>query len=218
MIQPGRTPTLFTRPSGTFESAPARLSSTSGSPGGNPQYFDFFFALNVIGVTLDNWLNSRFVTRLGYRSMRGLGAVSLFACSRYLPARSANPTRVRGRALIRLSRLAPLLPFGNWLPALVKTRIRDKLPHAGARDEQHSQKVHRKRPGFLLSPDHIFPDWRTWPRKLSNKGDVTGKKVKMRSKKHSNGETTNKKGDYCKGDGPGTTTQGCGLAGTIQLK
>ncbi len=46
--------------------------------GVNPQYFGFFFALNVIGLTLGNWLNSRHVTRLGYRRLLGIGtAVSL---------------------------------------------------------------------------------------------------------------------------------------------
>lgn len=40
----------------------------------NPQYFGFFFAINVIGLTLGNWLNSRYVTRLGYRRLLGIGA------------------------------------------------------------------------------------------------------------------------------------------------
>src|SRR5699024_3196706 len=31
-----------------------------------PEYFGFFFALNVIGLTLCNWLNSRFVAHFGY--------------------------------------------------------------------------------------------------------------------------------------------------------
>lgn len=42
--------------------------------GVNPQYFGFFFALNVIGLTLGLWLNTRFVILLGYRRMLGVGA------------------------------------------------------------------------------------------------------------------------------------------------
>lgn len=56
--------------------------------GVNPQYFGFLFAVNVIGLTLGNWLNSRFVTRLGYRRLMGagivvsaLGVAALLACA-----------------------------------------------------------------------------------------------------------------------------------------
>jgi DHA1 family bicyclomycin/chloramphenicol resistance-like MFS transporter len=55
--------------------------------GVDPQYFGFFFALNVIGLTLGNWLNSRYVTRLGYRRLLGfgvglsaIGALALLIC------------------------------------------------------------------------------------------------------------------------------------------
>lgn len=54
----------------------------------NPQYFGFLFAVNVIGLTFGNWLNSHYVTRLGYRRLLGggvavslLGALALLACS-----------------------------------------------------------------------------------------------------------------------------------------
>lgn len=53
-----------------------------------PQYFGLLFGLNVIGLTLGNWLNSRYVTTLGSRSLLGigsavslLGALILLACS-----------------------------------------------------------------------------------------------------------------------------------------
>lgn len=39
----------------------------------DPAYFGLFFAVNVIGLTLGNWLNSRFVDRLGYLPMLGIG-------------------------------------------------------------------------------------------------------------------------------------------------
>src|SRR5699024_7196904 len=43
-----------------------------------PEYFGFFFALNVIGLTLCNWLNSRFVAHFGYLYLLGIGiAVSV---------------------------------------------------------------------------------------------------------------------------------------------
>lgn len=42
--------------------------------GVDPQYFGFYFALNVIGITAGNYLNSQLVMRLGYRRMLGLGA------------------------------------------------------------------------------------------------------------------------------------------------
>ncbi|HET7268318.1 MAG TPA: Bcr/CflA family multidrug efflux MFS transporter [Oleiagrimonas sp.] len=44
----------------------------------SPQYFGLFFGLNVIGLVLGNWLNSRYVMRLGTRRLLGIGsAVSL---------------------------------------------------------------------------------------------------------------------------------------------
>lgn len=56
--------------------------------GVNPEYFGFVFAVNVIGLTLGNWLNSRYVTRFGYHKLLGvgtsisvLGAVALLVCA-----------------------------------------------------------------------------------------------------------------------------------------
>lgn len=56
--------------------------------GVKPVYFGFFFALNVVGLTLGNWLNSRFVGQLGYLRMLGIGTglsavgvLALLACS-----------------------------------------------------------------------------------------------------------------------------------------
>ncbi|HET7369381.1 MAG TPA: MFS transporter, partial [Gammaproteobacteria bacterium] len=40
----------------------------------DPQYFGFYFGLNVVGMLIGNYLNGRLVTRLGYRRMLGLGA------------------------------------------------------------------------------------------------------------------------------------------------
>lgn len=46
--------------------------------GVDPEYFGFFFALNVISLTLCNWLNSRFVAQFGYLYLLGIGiAVSV---------------------------------------------------------------------------------------------------------------------------------------------
>jgi len=46
--------------------------------GVEPEYFGFFFALNVISLTLCNWLNSRFVAQFGYLNLLGVGiAVSV---------------------------------------------------------------------------------------------------------------------------------------------
>lgn len=54
----------------------------------DPQYFGFFFALNVIALTLGNWINSRQVARFGYRRLLGagtitsaLGALTLLLCA-----------------------------------------------------------------------------------------------------------------------------------------
>lgn len=63
----------------------AMFAYIGGSPfvyveffGVNPQVFGFLFALNVIALTGANWLNSRYVNRLGYRRLLGYGtAVSL---------------------------------------------------------------------------------------------------------------------------------------------
>ncbi|MDN5864653.1 MAG: Bcr/CflA family multidrug efflux MFS transporter [Gammaproteobacteria bacterium] len=56
--------------------------------GVNPQYFGFLFGINVIGLTLGNFINGRLVTRYGYHRLIGvgvtisiLGAVALLACA-----------------------------------------------------------------------------------------------------------------------------------------
>lgn len=41
--------------------------------GVRPDIFGFYFGLNVIGLTLGNWFNSRFVMRWGYLRMLGMG-------------------------------------------------------------------------------------------------------------------------------------------------
>lgn len=63
----------------------AMFGYITGSPfvymqffGIDPQYFGLFFGLNVIGLVAGNWLNSRYVMRLGNRRLLGIGsAVSL---------------------------------------------------------------------------------------------------------------------------------------------
>lgn len=46
--------------------------------GVNPEYFGFFFAVNVVGLTLGNWFNSHYVARFGYLKLLGVGtAISL---------------------------------------------------------------------------------------------------------------------------------------------
>lgn len=46
--------------------------------GVDPQYFGFLFAINVIGLTLGNWFNSRYVAHFGYQKLLGAGtAISL---------------------------------------------------------------------------------------------------------------------------------------------
>lgn len=54
----------------------------------DPEYFGFFFAVNVIGLTLGNWLNSRYVMHVGYQKLLGagtavsvLGVIALLICS-----------------------------------------------------------------------------------------------------------------------------------------
>ena len=41
--------------------------------GVRPDVFGLYFGLNIVGLTLGNWLNSRFVTRWGYLRMLGAG-------------------------------------------------------------------------------------------------------------------------------------------------
>ncbi|MGH8162357.1 MAG: Bcr/CflA family multidrug efflux MFS transporter [Gammaproteobacteria bacterium] len=42
--------------------------------GVNPQYFGFFFGLNVIGIVIGTFVNARLVTRYGYHRLIGIGA------------------------------------------------------------------------------------------------------------------------------------------------
>lgn len=67
----------------------------TGSPGVyistfgiDPAYFGYFFAINVVALTLGNWCNTRLVTHYGYRAMLGgatlvslLGVIGLLLCS-----------------------------------------------------------------------------------------------------------------------------------------
>ncbi len=47
--------------------------------GVNSQYFGFYFALNVVGLTLGNYLNARLVVRMGHRRMLGIGTAIALA-------------------------------------------------------------------------------------------------------------------------------------------
>lgn len=49
--------------------------------GVDPQYFGFYFGLNVVGMLIGNYLNGRLVTRLGYRRMLGVGAAVALAAT-----------------------------------------------------------------------------------------------------------------------------------------
>lgn len=44
--------------------------------GVDPEYFGFFFGLNVIGLAFGNWLNSRYVVRFGYLRLLGIGTAT----------------------------------------------------------------------------------------------------------------------------------------------
>lgn len=56
--------------------------------GVDPEYFGFFFAINVVGLTLGNWFNSRYVAHFGYEKLLGagtaislLGVIALLLCA-----------------------------------------------------------------------------------------------------------------------------------------
>lgn len=54
--------------------------------GVDPQYFGFYFAVNVLGLVAGNYLNSRLVMRMGYRRLLGAGVVVTLASSLVLLA------------------------------------------------------------------------------------------------------------------------------------
>jgi len=78
--------------------------------GVSPEYFGFFFGLNVIGLTLGNWLNSRFVARLGY--LRLLGAGTAVSASSVLALLICSYTATGGIVAVVITLLFAVGPVG----------------------------------------------------------------------------------------------------------
>lgn len=96
----------------------------------SPKHFGFFFGLNVVGLMLGNWLNSRYVTRFGLLRLLGVGvAVSVAATLALLVA---AVTQTGGLVALVLGLFVAVGPISMAGANAIAGLLDDYPRHAGA--------------------------------------------------------------------------------------